>query len=203
MHMLRHDERMVARLILALCALMLPASALAQNLEGAWALQIDEATIFRFELEQVDGTEWRGTWTRPDSFGSNGVVFSQLRGSEQLRSMAGNDFAGVIELSFDDPRPGAIPDIFRFRQLDANRAELIYVGTPFAPYPLIRVAPGTPLGPFEEGRIYDRDNAVTEADFAEPLPPLEEVEPPAESEEEQEEGERPRIDADFLDDLQP
>lgn len=153
------------RYLLALLLTLLPGAAFANDLEGAWALRIDEATIFRFDIARSDAGEWRGTWARPESFASNGAVFARLTGSEQVPSMAGIEFAGDVELSFDDPRPDAIPDIFRFRHVREGQAQLTYVGTDLAPYPLVRVAPGTPLGPFAEGRLYDRDNAQTEADY--------------------------------------
>ena len=156
---------MLLRFILSFLLLLSPAAAFAQTpqdtLEGTWAFQIEDAVIFRFAITEGTGGEWHGVWTRPASFGSNGEMFGALSGSETLESMAGLNFAGLIELSFDDPRPGAIPDIFRFRLLGDGQAQLTYVGTDLAPYPLIRVAPDTPLGPFEKGRIYHRRDAAT------------------------------------------
>ena len=162
--------QMFKRLLLILCALLLPSPALANDLEGAWALKIDDATIFRFDLREIADGVWRGTWTRPVSFGTNGAVFSQLEGERALTSMAGLELNGVVELSFDDPRPGAVPDIFRFRLTGERQAELIYVGTRLAPFPLVQTAPNTPLGPFAEDRVYDRDNAATVSDY-DPEPP--------------------------------
>lgn len=185
---------MLLRFLLLLAALLaLPAQALANDLVGSWAFRIDDATIFTFAISQDEDGDWQGSWTRPASFHSNGVVFAELTGSEQLDAMAALEFAGLIELSFEDPRPGAVPDIFRFRHIAENRAELTYVGTDLPAYPLIRVVPGSPIGPFEASRIYDFDNAVTEADYVAP-PVVEEAPADAASE-------RSRIDADFLDDL--
>lgn len=160
---------MIKRLLLFISALLLlPAQAFAQDLEGTWAFRIGDATIFTFEISESEDGEWHGRWTRPEDFASNGVVFARMVGSEEVEAMAALEFAGTIELSFDDPRPGAVPDIFNFRLMGPNTAEMTYVGTEFDPYPLIRVAPDTPLGPFDEDAIYDRDNAVTEADYIEP-----------------------------------
>lgn len=155
----------MARLILALLLALAPGAAFGQDIEGSWALRISDATVFRFDISRSEDGEWRGTWTRPESFASNGAVFARMTGSEQLQSMAGIEFAGDVELSFDDPRPEAIPDIFRFRHLGEGQAQLTYVGTDLAPFPLVQVAPGTPLGPFAEERIYDRDNAQTEPTY--------------------------------------
>jgi len=179
---------------LAPFAMLLPAPVMAQGnapdaaeeeqegeLEGSWALRIDGANIFRFDLRRISADVWRGSWARPDSFGSNGVVFTRPQGEEEVASMAGLDLDGEVELSFDDPRPGAIPDIFRFELVGQGQALLTYIGTGLAPYPLVQVAPGAPLGPFDEDRVYDRDNAQTIPDYdpaaERPEPVLVEPEP--------------------------
>src|SRR5690606_21757050 len=135
---------MLARL-LALVLLLLPMSAMAQDgrstLAGSWALELGGATIFRFDLEEVPGKdgEWRGTWSRPSRFASDGDNFAQLQlPQRQVRSMAGLEFDGTVEVSFPDPRPEAIPDIFRFRLIDSDAVEMTYVGTGLAPYLLQR-----------------------------------------------------------------
>lgn len=184
---------MIIRLLLALLAMLVPVAAQAHELEGRWAFRIDAATIFVFEMERAEDGEWHGTWTRPETFASNGAVFARLVGSKVLTSSAGIEFAGDVELTFDDPAPGAIPDIFRFRHLGPGRAQMTYVGTPLAPYPLIAVARGAGLGPFAAGVVYDRDNAVTDPDAAPALPP---ALPPLEDE-----PEEAGLGADFLDGL--
>jgi len=195
---------MIIRLFLTLFALPLLAlltpiavQAQAHELEGRWAFQIEDAAIFVFEIEQADGGEWRGTWLRPDSFASNGAVFARPVGERVVTSSAGIEFAGDIELTFDDPAPGAIPDIFRFRHLGKGRAQMTYVGTPLAPYPLVAVSPATRLGPFVEGRVYDRDNAVTVPGPLSAEAPPAPAPPPTAAEDEAEAG----LGADFLDGL--
>ena len=160
-----------------LLALLLPAPAVAQearsSLEGSWALELGGATIFRFDLEQVDGKdgEWRGTWSRPSRFASNGDNFAQLQlPARQIRSMAGLEFDGTVEVSFPDPRPEAIPDIFRFRLIDFDAVEMTYVGTGLAPYVLQRVPATTALGPFREGATYSR-SVRQEAEPEPKIPP--------------------------------
>jgi len=182
---------MIIRLLLALLAVLTPTLAQANEMEGRWAFKIEDAAIFVFEIERADDGEWHGTWTRPASFASNGAVFARLVGERVVTSSAGIEFAGDIELTFDDPSPGAIPDIFRFRHMGEGRAQMTYVGTPLAPYPLVAVAPATGLGPFEEGRVYDRDNAVTVPGRAAAIPPA-----PAVAEDEDE-----SLGADFLEGL--
>lgn len=150
---------MIFRLLLLL-ALVIPLPAAAQDapssLEGSWALQIGGATIFRFDIEPVPGEdEWRGTWSRPSRFASDGVSFNRIQmPAREIASMAGLVIEDAVEISFPDSRPGAIPDIFRFRLIDSDAVEMIYVGTDLPPYLLYRVGPATPLGPFREGATY-------------------------------------------------
>jgi hypothetical protein len=147
---------MIQRLCLAIVALFLSTPAAAQGLEGSWAYEIDDTIIFRFDLKKVE-SEWRGTWLRPGSFRSDGTAFAQVQGPvDAVQSMAGLEFAETVEVSFDDPRPGAVPDIFRFRLLDEDHAELTYVGTDLAPYLLVRVEDGERPGPWDADAIYRR-----------------------------------------------
>ena len=186
------------RFVLAFLLLILPAlPAAAQSaLQGSWAFQIADAVIFRFDVEKAEGGEWSGTWSRPDSFRSNGVIFQQVKGSEEVESMAGLEFAGRVELSFDDPRPGAIPDIFRLELTGDDTARLIYVGTDLEPYPLIRVDADTPVGPFDESRVYHRRDAILEK-----VSESDDTEIPAQDEQPDDAGPASRLGADFLDGL--
>jgi hypothetical protein len=172
---------------LAFLALLLPLPAAAQDvrnsLEGSWALELGGATIFRFDLEEIPGKEgeWRGTWSRPTRFASDGDNFAQIQlPARQIRSMAGLEFDGTVEVSFPDPRPEAIPDIFRFRLIDFDAIEMTYVGTDLAPYVLQRVPADTALGPFREGATYSRK--VREESEPEPEPQRPPAGPPGEVE---------------------
>ena len=214
---------MLRRLILALLVLLLPLVAQAQSLapqteiEGAWDLKLDDTTVFRFEIVQAADGEWRGRWLRPDTFNSDGNAFYNIRGGvKNTASMTGLEVGDAVELAFDDPRPGAIPDIFRFRLTGPDSAEMIYVGTPLAPYGLVRAGAGTRVGPWDAERIYSRIVArAPDGSRLERVPPgidfdlaarslstpaRAEPETAAESETEPEPArETPRIDADFLD----
>ncbi len=131
----------------------------ARPLEGSWALRLDGAIIFRFDLSEDDGT-WSGVWSRPGSFASDGNNFGSLKGpTETHRSSAGREVGGWVELTFPDDRPGAVPDVFRFNLLAPDRAELLYAGTGLAPYALERVEEDALLGPWEPGRVYSRDGS--------------------------------------------
>jgi len=187
-----------ARLLLALLAL-LPASAVAQVtttarstlpalpaqpmtvagsfLEGSWALRLDGAIVMRFDLKRK-GDGWEGAWVRPTSFRSDrgGHRFGEIvMPSVQRLADSGKAIGDWAEITFNDPRPGQEPDVFRLHLLSSDRAELIYVGTGMAPYTLERVGAGAILGPFEPGGVYDEQPGIghsATAPVAAATPPL-------------------------------
>lgn len=165
-------SKMLPHLPALLCWILLatiPGAATAQSLQGSWALEVEDAAIFRFDLER-EGDEWRGTWTRPIAIDSDGDRFAGFSRQAVEVSSTGSDAVGEwAELTFTDPRPGAVPDVFRFRAIRPNQAEMIYVGTGWAPYMLTRVPSGTSLGPFEIGKVYRREGVRPSA---RPLPSL-------------------------------
>ena len=124
---------------------------------GNWDLKIEGTTIFRFIIERTASGGWQGRWQRPDSFNSNGNAFANLRGPvKSTASMAGNAVTALVELAFDDPRPGAVPDIFRFRLIGPDAVAMAYVGTQLPPYLLVRAGPDDPLGNWDSARVYRR-----------------------------------------------
>lgn len=162
---------MIRRLLfLLLLMLPLPAAA-ADSLAGSWALRLDGSIIFRFDIAP-EGEGWKGTWWKPTSFATDGNRFARLTGPsfkvEADKSATIGDWA---ELSFPDNRPGAVPDVFRFHVLSADRAEMIYVGTGLAPYTLERIAADAILGPWEEGKVYRRPGAPPAPAPRAPAPP--------------------------------
>lgn len=160
-----------------------PATKPAADLAGSWMLKVQDAVIFRFDLVR-DGDGWRGTWVRPRSFASSGDAFSRLSGeSTELASGAGKAIGEWAELTFPDERPGAVPDVFRFRLLGDNRVEMIYAETGLAPFTLMRAEPTTPLGPFEANRVYRRQSVEMLGLPPEPIvdKPAEVAAPPADA----------------------
>ncbi|WP_271078717.1 hypothetical protein [Aurantiacibacter sp. MUD61] len=159
---------MIKRIAILIAALLaFPAQALANDLEGVWALKIDDAVIFLFELDQAEDGTWGGRWTRPAEFGTNGAVFARMSGSTTLEAAGGAEREGAVRLVF---RERGQSNVFQFEQTGEHQVRMTYVDTPLEPFPLIRVPPGTAIGPFEDGRIYDRDNAVIEEPYVEPAP---------------------------------
>ena len=166
---------MVLRILITLAALLLPAQAFANDLEGSWALRIDDANIFVFTLDLQEDGRWQGQWLRPEQITTNGVVFRRMSGAQLVRAARSGQRDGVVQLVFAGPQGSNLNDTLRFALTGENQAQVTYVGVPTDPYPLVRVRPGTLLGPFDEGRIYDRDNAALEAEYTAPEPAAEPV----------------------------
>lgn len=157
---------MLARL-LTLLALVLAAPAAADSLEGSWALEVGGTAIFRFDLVKDADGKWHGTWSKPSSFASDGNDFSHLKGpTKKVPSTTALDTPDGIELSFNDPRPGAVPDIFDFKPIDEDAVEMTYVGTDLAPYTLERVKADAPLGPWDGDKTFSRDARPKEPEAA-------------------------------------
>ncbi|MGB3794838.1 MAG: hypothetical protein WA957_00865 [Alteraurantiacibacter sp.] len=204
---------MSIRYLIALAALLLPSPLLADDteatLEGNWALRIDDATIFVFDLDQQDDGAWAGSWTRPYTIASNGVVFREMDGEQTVLPLETVQRRDAVQMTFKGTQEAGLRDILQFRLTGENQAQLTYRGIAGNPYPLIRVPSGTVLGPFDPLRIYDRDDAITMAEYqpdAEPVAPLDmadagdiEVENNTMADDDSEQ--RPRIEADFLDGL--
>jgi hypothetical protein len=125
-----------------------------QSLQGSWALRLDGSIIMRFDLER-DGAGWKGGWAKPTHFATDGTRFGSLQlPAIERKSDQGQAIGEWAEITFNDPRPGEEPDVFRIRLIGRDKAEMIYVGSGLAPYVLERVASGALLGPFEDGRVY-------------------------------------------------
>jgi len=140
--------------------------AAARALEGFWTLRIDGVVILAFRLAPSAGG-WSGTWFRPSSFASDGAIFTRVEGPAVAIPASKVQIMGEwTELTFSDPRPGAVPDVFRMRAMPGNKAELIYVGTGFAPMALERGDEDTKIGPWPDGKSYRRPG-VTPATGAE------------------------------------
>lgn len=162
---------------LPVLALLLGTPAAAETLEGSWALEAGGTVIFRFDLDKGDDGKWHGTWTKPNSFASDGNNFSHLTGPpKQVPSMTALETPDGIELSFNDPRPGAVPDIFDFKPIDSDAVEMTYVGTDLAPYTLERVKPDRAIGPWDPDETYSREAKEPDTSAA-PSPPVVQTSP--------------------------
>lgn len=159
---------MIRKLLLFIAVVLAcPVSVSAQDgsQQGHWALKINDAAIWVFSLEKEEDGSWQGSWLRPDRFEGNGVVFVRFSGEELVTTRDGLEREDVVQLRFAPTREGGSTDVLHFTMTGENEMSMEYLGTNLDPYPLVRVARGTGLGPFEDGLIYDRDNAVTVSDY--------------------------------------
>jgi hypothetical protein len=130
--------------------------ALAADPSGRWALSTGDTTLMLFEVLHTP-RGWAGTWQRPEHFESDGDSFSRVTGPKTRRNAhSARAIPGGIELTFDDPRPGATPDIFVIRPRNAVSADLSFVGFGSEPATLNRVDGAVKLGPWDSGRTYVR-----------------------------------------------
>lgn len=152
---------MFARALIALLLLVAPfllvgTPAMAADPSGRWAFRAGDKTLFQFDLRRT-AKGWTGIWVRPEHFATDGDSFSNVTGPAIQRSTtSARELDDAVELSFDDPRPGATPDIFRIHAIDAGHAEALYVGTRMEPFALVREAEGARIGPWDSQRTYVR-----------------------------------------------
>ncbi|MEO8374838.1 MAG: hypothetical protein ABI471_06410 [Sphingomonas bacterium] len=147
---------LIALLLLATPFLLVGTPAMAAEPAGRWAFRAGDKTLFQFELHRT-AKGWTGIWVRPAHFASDGDSFSNVTGPAIQRStISARELDDVVELSFDDPRPGATPDIFRIHAIDADHAEALYVGAHMEPFALVREANGARIGPWDPERSYVR-----------------------------------------------
>jgi hypothetical protein len=125
---------------------------------GTWAMKAGDRTIFRIEIGTAS-TGPSATWVRPEQFDTDGETFARITGPtvrRPARSIKSVD--GGVELSFDDPAPGATPDIVDLRCAGTGHLAATYQGTSFEPFDLVdaKAERATPLGPWAAGRTYTR-----------------------------------------------
>lgn len=168
---------MLRGLVLAIFLLLPLQAAAQQSIEGSWALRLEGANIMRWDLDREDDA-WSGTWVKPSSFASDGERFASIEmPAVEREADSGRSIGDWAELAFKSENGEGEGDVFRFRLLSANRAEMIYAGTGLPPFALQRVAAGALLGPFEKGRVYGGEQRPAQAASPKPLPPLEKAAP--------------------------
>ena len=125
--------------------------------DGDWILKTGDAALFQFGVHaSPKGLE--ATWDRPQDFDFDKESFTNVTGPVIRRTAikvqpVGDD----LELTFDDPRPGATPDIFRLHCLADGHVSAMYQGVGFEPFLLDRAVPGKDiLGPWTAKRTYQQ-----------------------------------------------
>ncbi len=150
---------MMIRAMVLACALAVSVPASAADLSGTWALKSAGTTLYRFEIAKT-AQGWSGTWERPQTMQTNGETFDHLTGPVVRRVaskiVAEND---GLALTFDDPRPGSIDDVFHIQVIDATHAEVSFptlaaFGMPADPEILVRDSSSAPLGGWDVDASY-------------------------------------------------
>lgn len=136
---------MIRHLVLMLLLCCAP-PAMAADPTGLWALRIGNATMFQIEIRR-DGAAWTGTWIRSADFGvdADGKIRT---GGPLIRRVASDGRThsdSSVGLTFDDPRPGAMPDTFRIRAIDQTHAEAYYSGGRMGAIMLVRTTAAIPV----------------------------------------------------------
>lgn len=143
---------MISRFLAALLVLF-PIPAFAASASGVWVVRAGDIALFQFEVSHTP-TGWTGIWSRPSHFNTDGETFSEIKGPVVRRIARSARVIGeAVELTFDDPRPNATPDVFLIRASDANHAEARFAETAIS-LVLVREATGATLGGWDAGRTY-------------------------------------------------
>ncbi|WP_206238112.1 hypothetical protein [Novosphingobium terrae] len=142
--------------MLALLPFLLAAAA-APDLTGSWDLDAGGATIFRLEIAAApDGPSV--TWIRPTTFDSDGDSFSGVSGP--VVSLKAHDIRSVngdLDITVDDPHPGAGANVLRLHRVDATHIDVSYrgLGIGLEPFHFARSQPHpAALGPWDSKHTY-------------------------------------------------
>lgn len=147
---------MMLRLLIAACLLLMSGPVLAADPQGTWALRAGDTTIMLFKVSRTSAG-WSAEWQQPAHFESDGDNFSNVSGPAIKRTAAtAREVPGGIELTFDDPAPGAVPDVFVIRARNASTADVSYVAFGGEPATLVRADSGKALDGWDKTRVYSR-----------------------------------------------
>jgi len=150
---------MIIRLMAMACALAVCTPASAADLSGIWAVKSGGTTIYRLEIVKT-AQGWSGTWERPQAMRTNGETFDHLAGPVVRRAASKIVADGDgLDLTFADPTPGNIDDVFRIQAIDDSHAKATYpaleaFGMHVDPEILVRDASHAPLGDWDADAVY-------------------------------------------------
>lgn len=150
---------MTIRSIVLACALAASTPAVAADMSGTWAVKSCGTTIYRFEVS-LTAQGWSAIWERPQSMRTNGEAFDRIAGPV-IRRVASKVVADgdALDLTFDDPTPGSVADVFRIQTIDDTHAKASYptleaLGLQVDPEILVRESSQAPLGSWDTDIAY-------------------------------------------------
>ena len=121
-----------------------------------WRFCADLIRIMLFKVARTPAG-WSGEWQRPAQFESDGTNFSSVSGPAVTRTAkSARAVAGGVELTFDDPAPGAIPDVFVIRARSESTADVSYIAFGEEPATLVRTTSTRGFGDWDKSRTYTR-----------------------------------------------
>jgi len=113
-----------------------------------------DQTIFRFEITQTRNG-WAVVWARPAHATMDGEIFSAIVGPVERRpAKSARELNGALEITFDDPYPNSMPDVFQLTFVDPRHLSATYASTGFEPWILVHEASAAPLGPWDPAKAY-------------------------------------------------
>lgn len=124
---------------------------------GRWITTAGDRPIFALTI--ADGPNGPSAiWERPAHFDADAENFSNVRGPAVRRTAQSVRRDGdVLQLAFDDPRPGATPDVFRVRCTPPGRLSVELDGAEMEPFDFSRApAQAATLGGWDANRTYVR-----------------------------------------------
>lgn len=145
------------RPILVLLLLWLAAPVAAANPAGLWALRAEGKTLMLFDVQRT-ARGWRGVWTQPAKYATDGDVFSAIaRETSRRITREAHAVAKGVELVFDSPWPGGAADHMIIRDVNATTADMSWAAFSTIPYVLTRVKARPRFGPWQVDRGYVPD----------------------------------------------
>ncbi len=145
---------MKIRLALALLAFACSGSAVAAEPTGVWALKAEGTTLCRFEISKTAGN-WNAVWVRPTVMRTDGYTVFAIQGPAIRRTASKVSASGdTLDLTFDDPQPGGMPDVFRIHVTDDTHATEEYLALNSEPFVLVRESADASLGGWDPQKTY-------------------------------------------------
>ncbi len=142
------------RLAMALLAFAFSGSAQAAEPSGIWALKAEGTTLYRFEISKT-ASGWNAIWVRPTAMRTDGYTIFDIHGPVIRRTASKVAASGdALELTFDDPQPGGMPDVFRIHVTDDTHATEEYLALNSESFDLVREPADTTLGDWDAQKIY-------------------------------------------------
>jgi hypothetical protein len=126
---------------------------------GLWAIRADGRVLAILELRRDVNAAggWTGSWTKPDrvTFNESHVAFD-IQGPVVSRPILSAEARGdTLDVTVPGRTATEETDVYTFRAVDPDSAELGFKGVPFPPIGMARVAPGTTVDAnWDAGQTY-------------------------------------------------